>query len=1097
MPRFSPDGTQIAFTGNYDGNTDLYVLPATGGLPQRVTYHPESEILLDWAPDGELIFSAWDYQGTARLPRLFTTSAEGGLPTPIPVPYGARASVSPDGRWLAYTPWSRDGRTWKRYRGGMATDLWLVDLQTGAARQITDWEGTDSHPMWHGDTLYYVSDAGPAHRMNIWQLDPATDERSQVTTFTDVDVHWPAMGPGPDGRGEIIMQTGSGLRLLDLATGGVDVVDVEIPGDRPTIRPRRVDVSGDLGAASLSPSGRRIAVEARGDVWSLPAENGAPRNLTQSNDAAERDPSWSPDGRWIAFFTDRSGEYELWLQQSDGREPARQITTAGGPFKRSLAWSPGSDRFVFSDKTGTVFLHEIDQGTTPIYQDPIAESGGVAWSHDGRWLTYRRHEDDTLHGSIWVYDTETGTPHRLTSGMFNDNDPVFDRDGDFLYFSSNRTFSPVYSSIDDTFAYIDAQGLFMAPLRNDVESPWIPEVDEERWDEEELDEDDGDPIAGDWFGVIMTDEVEQDASLELQRNDDGALVGSWFTGEGDTGRDVTAVLDEDTGELTIAWDEENLTLALAEDMLTSEVDGTIIELERLPATIEIDVKDFESRVMPLPVMPGEYSQLAIAGDGRLLFMNDNEGMIHAIDTHDRDAEPEPLFAADGFSLSPDGDTMLLMSDWTLSTASLAEGTDPAPVPTEGMVVVIDPREEWNQMFDDVWRIFRDYFYLENMHGVDWIAIREQYRPMLADCATREDVNYVIGEMIAELNVGHAYRWGGDGEEEKYEPVGVLGVDFEIADGHYRLATIHHGAPWDTDARGPLGEPGIDVHEGDYLLAVNGNTVDVDLDPYAALMGTAGQPTTLTVSAFPTWDDRARDVVVEPAYDDAYLRYRAWVEANRLIVEEATDGRVGYVYVPDTGVNGQNELFRQFFGQAGRDALIIDERFNGGGQIPWRFIELLDRPVSNYWAVRDGRDWKTPDPSHQGPKCMLINGLAGSGGDMFPWLFRRAELGPIIGERTWGGLVGISGNPRLVDGGRVAVPTFGFYETDGTWGVEGHGVDPDIEVVAHPEIMMAGTDPQLQRAIEEMLAALEQTPPTKPRRPASPDRRGMGIPQEDR
>lgn len=414
-----------------------------------------------------------------------------------------------------------------------------------------------------------------------------------------------------------------------------------------------------------------------------------------------------------------------------------------------------------------------------------------------------------------------------------------------------------------------------------------------------------------------------------------------------------------------------------------------------------------------------------------------------------------------------------------------------------MVVVIDPREEWMQIYNDVWRTFRDYFYVENMHGVDWDAVRVQYAAMLPDVMSRADLNHVIGEMIAELNVGHAYRGGGDMEPGGDTVlVGLLAADFELADGAYRFKVIHTGGPWDSDARGPLSMPGVDVQEGDFLLEVNGIAVDTTVDPHHAFIGTAGQHTELTVSANPVLDDDARRVIIKPIRNDGQIRYRAWIEQNRAYVDEASGGRVGYIYVPDTGVNGQNDLYRQFYGQSGKDALIIDERWNGGGQLPNRFIELLNRPITNWFALRDGKDWKVPQASHSGPKCMLINGRAGSGGDMFPWLFRQAELGPLIGTRTWGGLVGISGNPSPIDGGFIAVPRFGFYENDGTWGVEGHGVDPDIEVIADPSLMIDGGDPQLDRAIAEMLQAIEDQPFVPAVRPADPDRSGMGLPLDE-
>ncbi|MFG0286199.1 MAG: PDZ domain-containing protein, partial [Phycisphaerales bacterium JB039] len=485
--------------------------------------------------------------------------------------------------------------------------------------------------------------------------------------------------------------------------------------------------------------------------------------------------------------------------------------------------------------------------------------------------------------------------------------------------------------------------------------------------------------------------------------------------------------------------------------------------------------------------------------------------IKLIAVSDDEPEEKTVLAGAGLlGISADGKKLLVAQQDKRGIVSAAAGQSLSkPMSTEGLTKRVDPRAEWEQIFTDAWRRHRDFFYVENMHGVDWDAVYEQYHAMLADAASREDVSFIIGEMISELNVGHAYYWGGDGEDEQITSVGMLGVDFELASETddegvehtaYKIAKIYHGAPWDSDARGPLSQPGVKIAEGDYILAVNGRAIDTSKDPWAAFVGTAGDETTLTVADALVGDDEMRnerDITLKPLGSEQNLRFRAWIEANRQYVAEASDGAVGYIYVPDTGVNGQNELFRQFYGQTGKKALIIDERWNGGGQIPTRFIELLNRPRTNYWARRDGKDWPWPPDSHQGPKCMLINGLAGSGGDMFPWLFKHNELGKLIGTRTWGGLVGISGVPGLIDGGYTAVPTFGFYETDGTWGIEGHGVDPDIKVIDDPTKLAQGTDPQLDTAIELMLSEIETSGYTPPQRPADPDRSGMGVTEEDK
>ena len=517
--------------------------------------------------------------------------------------------------------------------------------------------------------------------------------------------------------------------------------------------------------------------------------------------------------------------------------------------------------------------------------------------------------------------------------------------------------------------------------------------------------------------------------------------------------------------------------------------------------VEIDIEDFERRAIQLPIPSGNFGQLAVNNKNQLIyarFSQDGLPEIMLFDiTDDKKKQKTVAKGVGGFEISADGKKLITLRDNGASIQNAAAGATGKNVVTRGMFTTIEPREEWEQMFVEAWRLERDFLYVDNMHGVDWPAVREQYSKMLSDCVTRDDLSFVIREMISEINIGHAYYFGGDVEDQPSVSVGMLGVNWELADGAYRIKDICEGAAWDVDARNPLRSPGIDVAEGEYLLAVNGVEVDTSRSPWAAFQGMAGQTITITVSESPVLDENARDVVIEPMGSEGNLRYRQWIEANRAYVDEQTDGQVGYIYVPDTGVNGQTNLVRQYFGQIDKKALIIDERWNGGGQIPTRFIELLNRPITNYWARRDSKDFKWPPDAHHGPKCMLINGLAGSGGDLFPFLFKQAGLGPLIGTRTWGGLVGISGNPGLIDGGGVTVPTFGFYEKDGTWGIEGHGVDPDVLVVDDPALLALGQDPQLDAAIAVMLDEIERNPYVPPLRPSPPDRSGMGIIDVDR
>ena len=1041
FPRFSPDGSVIAFTGNYDGNRDLYTVPTNGGVPVRVTYHPTGETLCDWTPEGLLLFQSRGSDGLGKRSQLFTVPKEGGLPERLPVPYGAFGTVHSAGAWLAYVPWSRDGRTWKRYRGGMASDVWLFNLITHESKRVTDWEGTDSLPMWNGDDLYYLSDAGPNHRLNIWHYDQETGGKRQITTFGDYDVKWPSIGPGPDGKGEIVFQHGSELLLLDLETNESRRVEVQIPGARPSLRPNRVDAAEFISSYDISPSGKRVVSEARGDIWTLPAENGVPRNLTQSSGVFERDPSWSPDGRWIAYLSDETGEYELYIKQSDGKLAAQQLTTGGDAFRYGPKWSPDSKKILFTDKAGSIFLVDVEsRELKTVDRDPWANGPGGSvqnWSSDSRWIVYERAGDDTTSISIWLYNVEEGISTQVTDGMFNDENPVFDKAGKYLFFKSNRHFSPQYDDLGSSFIYAGSEVLLCVPLSDETASPFAPKSDEQDWDDEDAEEED--------------DEDEESGDDDSDEDDDES--------------------DED--------DEDD-----------------VIE------PIDVDLDGFERRAIRIPIDPGSFGMLEVNSSDQLIYVRrpvgGGEATIHLFDFEDDDHEEQVVVeGAGGYHLSADGEKILFLKDGKAQIADASKDAEGIAVVTSGMKLHIQPRAEWAQIFTEAWRLHRDFFYDPNMHGVDWPAVKDQYESMLADCVTRQDLSYVLREMVSELNVGHAYYSGGDVEKGPRENVGMLAADFEVESGMYKFAHIQEGAKWDVDARGPLSQPGVEDLTGKFLHAVNGVRVDVSKDPSAWFQGLAGKNITLTVADSAARDDESiRDLVVKALGSERDIRYRAWIEMNRAYVEAQTDGQVGYIYVPDTGVNGQNNLVRQFYGQIGKAALIIDERWNGGGQIPTRFIELLNRPITNYWARRDGLDWSWPPDGQQGPKCMLINGLAGSGGDAFPAYFRQAGLGKLIGMRTWGGLVGMTGTPALIDGGSVTVPSFGYYETDGTWGIEGHGVDPDMEVIDDPALMMNGGDPQLDAAIAHMLEELKTRGYVKPDRPAGPDRSGMGLPKEE-
>ena len=1041
FPRFSADGQRIAFVGNYDGNVDIYVMPVSGGIPHRVTYHGSRERLCDWTFDNRLLIAMSGLGGLSRQAQLFTVSGEGGMLHRLPTPYGGYGVVSGDGQWLAYTPRNRDFRTWKRYRGGMASDIWLFHLTNHTSQQITDWEGTDTIPMWHGEQVYYLSDAGPHHRLNVWSYDIQSQQRKQVTHFKDFDVKWPSNGPGAGGEGEIVFEYNGQLYLLDLQRNAAAPVHITVPGARPRLRPVRKDVSTRLSNWFISPQAKRVLVESRGDIWSLPASKGTPRNLTRSSGVAEREPTWSPDGKWISYFSDGSDEYELVLRSTQEGQGERTATKLGPGFRYQPAWSPDSQWLVFSDHEDRFYILDVDAKAIHNF-DRINSSSwrwGVPlrfrWSPDSQWLTYTKPDRNNIN-VVMLYNVCTREAHQVTGGMFVDSLPTFDRRGDYLYFFSQREISnPDYADTYLTFVYRDTAILHAVPLRRDVENPFRAESDEE----------------SDGQGVKQPEKAQP----EKAEPDDQAK-------------------DADRGT----------------------ADGKQKPVKR----VEIELEGFEARAFRIPVKRGRFSYLAVNDKHQLVYLRrGDEPTLQLFDPHAEEPQEKTVLKdVRSAQLTPDGAKLLVRSGGRTGVIAARPGQQlKKTVVTQPMSVVIQPREEWQQLFSDAWRFMRDFFYDPNMHQVDWPAIRKQYGSLLDDCVSRRDVGFVISEMISEVNAGHTYYREGDVDSGPRASIGYLGVDFELADGYYRIRQTYAGGSWDTDARSIVHQLSAEQREQcKFVFAVNGLPIDTSKAPWAAFEGLAGQTVVLSVGAEPN-PVQAIKVTVKLLASENALRYRHWVEKNRQYVDKQSDGQVGYIYVPDTGERGQRELFRQFYGQMNRSALIIDERWNGGGNIADRFVELLNRPIYLHLFERYENDWRVPTLSHQGPKCMLINGRSGSGGDIFPYLFRKAGLGKLIGLRTWGGVIGIARNPSLIDGGSITVPFITFYETDGTLTMEGHGVDPDLVVVDDPALMVDGGDPQLDAAIEHMLDELKRNPYRPARRPPYPNRRGMGIREENK
>jgi len=1028
FPKFSPDGQWLVFSGNYDGNIDVYLMPAVGGIPKRLTHHPDTDLVVEWYPDGQyVLYRSRMKSPSYRFNRFFKQPIKGGQPQTLPLPYGELASFSPDGNRMAFQYISREFRTWKRYRGGMASDIWLYDLVNNTSAKMTKFEGTDALPMWHENTIYFLSDRDERQKLNIWAYDLQTKKMRQVTFFTEYDVKWPSLGPN-----DIIFENGGRIYLLDLKNEKSHPVSIKVPADLPRIRTQLKDCSKNIESFALSPSGKRALFGARGEVFTVPAKYGSVRNLTHTSGVAERYPAWSPDGKYIAYFSDRSGEYDLYVRPSDGRSQERRVTKDGHCYRFQPVWSPDSKKIAFLDKTNSLFIVGITEGKPKLIdKNNVEYIRDYNWSPDSRWLAYSQKMEDGQ-GAIMIYDVVNDKKHQITGGYYNDFQPVFDPEGKYLYFYSNRRFSPVYSDMDDTWIYPNSTNIYALTLRKDIESPLAPRSDEEKAEEEK----------------------EKKASAEKSK----------------------------------------------EARKPAKKETKAEEKKEEKPQVKIDFEEIEKRIIKLPVEAGNVGPLA-AVKGKVVWLRapaagaakpgTPSATLAYYDLEER-KENVIISGIDAYQLSADGKKVLYRSRTTWGIVDLGpkKKVGDGRIATNKMKTWINPRQEWKQIFDDAWRIERDFFYAPNMHGLDWAAIKKRYEAMLPYVSDREDLNYIIGEMIAELNVSHSYIGGGDIEQAKRISVGLLGCDFELDKEHkaFRIKKIYEGASWDAEVRSPLRRPGIKVNEGDYLLAVNGLAIDTSEDIWASFQGLAGEVVTLTINSKPSMAG-ARDIVVKPLSSEMRLRNLAWIESNRQKVAKATNGRVGYIYVPDTGVNGQNELVRQFIPQHRLDGLIIDERFNSGGQFSDRFIEMLNRPLYAYAARRDLRDLTIPHLSHVGPKVMIINEWAGSGGDAFPYCFRKAKLGPIIGKRTWGGLVGIGGNPMLIDGGFITAPNLAIWDPSGHWDVEGHGVDPDIKVENAPHEMAAGRDPQLEKAISIVLDLLKKNPPPRPKRPVYPDRSG--------
>ena len=1020
FPKFSPDGKSIAFTGNYDGNSDVYVIPVNGGIPIRLTEHGYPDRVIDWTNDSKkVLFASPRESGKARFNQFYTVSANGGVDEKLPLAYAEYGSYSPDGKQIALTFRSQVGRNWKRYRGGWKADIHIFNFQTLADENISANEDAgDEFPMWHGNAIYFLSDRGPELRMNLWKYDLATKKSEQLTKFSDYDVHFPSQGPD-----DIVFEAGGKLYLYNYSSQKQKEVKVDIITDKAMLKPKVEPADKLIQYVSLSPDGNRALVQARGDIFSVPAENGFVKDLTRTPGAAERYPAWSPDGKWIAYWSDASGEYELWISQPDKENSEKKLTSYGPGYRYALTWSPDSKKLAFIDKAMKIKIYDVGSDQTTDVDHALRYThGGLSgftcnWSPDSRWLAYAR-DMENQHNAVFIYDYQNKKIHAVTNGFYECNSPVFDPDGKYLYLYTNQSFRPDYSDIDNSFIYANTTKIAAITLKKSTPSPLAPK---------------NDTVAINLESPAKAEEIKKQAQKEKKDS---------------------------------------------------------LPVQPLPSakSIDIDFDGIEQRMVMMPVAAGNYGALGSA-KGKIIYIRypntgapEGQGSLKFFDLDKRE-EKTIIDNVDNFQVSANKQKILVAKSGTFAIIKPEEGQKfDKTLRTSEMQIMIDPWQEWKQIFTDVWRFERDYFYDAGMHGVDWNQTKERYLKMLNGAMTREEVDFIIGEMIGELNASHTYHGGGDIEAPKTKAVGYLGVDWQADGDYYKIKKIIRGAAWDAEARSSLDVPGVNIKEGDYILAVNGVPLTTAQEPFAAFVGLNNKTVELTYNSTPSWTG-AKTAVVQTMADEYRLRNLAWIENMRKKVEEETNGDVGYIYVPSTGIDGQNELIRQFNAQWDKKALIIDERFNDGGQIPDRFIEMLNRDPLAFWAIRDGSTWPWPPYANFGPKVMLINGWSGSGGDAFPDYFRRKKLGPLIGARTWGGLIGISGVPGLIDGGSVTVPTFRMYNPDGTWFREGHGVDPDIAVPEDLGSMAKGTDPQLERAITEIKSLLKTKGYKQPDRPS--------------
>jgi tricorn protease len=1031
-PIFSPDGKWIAFTGQYDGNVDVYVMPSDGGEPKRLTWHPGADVAVGWTPDGKKVLFRSSRASYADFDRLYTVPVEGGVPEVLPMWRGEDAWFSPDGTRIAYVPNLKWQTAWKRYKGGQTTPIYIARLSDLSIEKVPRENSNDDDPVWVGDTVYFLSDREGA--ATLFAYDTKTKTVKQMVKNTGLDVK--SVSAGPDA---LVYEQFGGIYLFEPQSGKSRQIDIRVGADLPATRPHFEKVAEQIQNAGISPSGARAVFEAHGEILTVPGEKGDIRNLTRTTSVAERNPAWSPDGKWIAFFSDESGEYALHLEDQSGSGEVRKISLGNPPsYFYDPVWSPDSKKIAYTDKRLNLWYVDVQIGQ-PVKVDTDNYDGStidIAWSPDSKWLGYTKLYANHFR-NVLLYSLETRKRSQVTDGLSDARYPAFDKSGKTLYFAASTDVGLSSGWMDlSSFQHPVSRNVYAVVLQRGDPSPVTPESDEEK-----------------------TANDKNDAEKAK---------------DGDKGKEADKSDKSKTADKGKEGDRKE---------------------ESVSVTIDID--QIGRRIVAMPIKSANYVGLA-AGKAGILFTMEvppvpslTEPTPLTVSKFDLNSRKTELFlnGVSEFILSADGDKALYHqgkgSAWFIVRTAMTPKPGEGALNLESMEVYVDPRVECAQMYHEVWRIERDFLYDPNYHGLNISAAEKKYESYLKGAGGRGDVNYLFDEMLGEFSVSHMFIGGGEVLQAKKVNVGLLGADYRIENGRYRFARVFDGDNWDPALLAPLTQPGVDVNAGEYLLEVSGREVRPPVDVYSYFENTAG--TQVRIKVGPNADGKnARDVTVVPLPTEGPLRSLAWEEDNRRKVDELSGGKVAYVRVPDTGTHGYINFNRYYFAQVGKEAAIIDERYNHGGQIADYFVDSLERPLRLCAIAREGESFCSPLAQIYGPKTMIINEMSGSGGDALPWMFREDNVGVLVGTRTWGGLVGTYGYPSLLDGGGVTAPRVAIYGLHGEWEVENHGIAPDIEVENDPASVAAGHDPQLERAIQVTLDALKKHPVVIPAHPPYPN-----------